>query len=147
MKPLNLPKKSQEALLNGADMFLVPCDDYSSYCNDTSLIPYQISDEVYLQEDNHCPKCNVFYNNKMRLSEHIEQCDENYKYKTTIEDIKVVRVQDIEYQLAYKLQAKQESIFWSDCANEVGAFEDWYDKQYGNYEDNPYVFLYGVEKI
>ena len=145
MKPLNIPKESQEALLNGASMFLMPIDDeifekgWSKYqfLQDYRLkefAPYQIGDEVYLQEDNRCPKCNVFYNNKMRLSEHIEQCDKNYKYKATIKDIKVVRVHDL-----FSLGTSALLGAWSKTEED---FKDWYNKQYGNYEDNPLQLAY-----
>lgn len=124
MKSLNLPKESQEALLNGASMFLVTCvrdpQDYGinrmMYIKAHSL--YQIGDEFHFDG-----------------------------YKIIIKDIKVVKVKDIDYELAYTIQGKKESKFWSDCENEVGIFVDWYNKQYGNYDDNPYVFLYEIERL
>jgi hypothetical protein len=109
----------------------------------TREAPYQIGDEAYIQEDNHCPKCNVFYNNKMRLSEHIEQCDKNYKYKATIEDVKVVRIRELSLEQMLKTTGFTQYQFEE---NGWGIFIDWYNKQYVEYEDNPYVFLYEVKE-
>jgi hypothetical protein len=115
MKPLNIPKESQEALLNGASMFIMPIDDYSSYCNDTSLIPYQIGDEVYFDE-----------------------------YKATIKDVKVIRIRKLLPEQMLKITGFTQYLFEE---NGWGMFVDWYNKQYGKYEDNPYVFLYEVKEI
>ena len=73
MKPLNLPKESQEALLNDASMFLLPIPkEYQNnklmdkFWTKGALIagnPYQIGDEVYIKKINIengkliCPVC------------------------------------------------------------------------------------------
>lgn len=128
MKQLNLPKESQEALLNGGSMFIAPVETgilfLSRWDNNTTVgyklindfindcSPYQIGDGVYFDD-----------------------------YKATIKDIKVVRVQDITYQERCRMKLPKDGVYWQKDV------ENWYNKQYGNYEDNPYVFLYEVERI
>ena len=134
MKPLNLPKESQEALLNGASMFILYCEitlkqlvsilidfifstlgtNYEIY----KLSPYQTSDEVLL------PNGDI----------------------AIIKDVKVIKVQKIPWNIklniltGYDLENQKHNIFIEPL------FKDWYNKQYGNYKDNPYVFLYEIER-
>lgn len=158
MKPLNLPQLSQEALLNGASMFLIPIsrelienkvgkvialeerdnktfvlkyekskNSYSSFdvCYDIEFFsPYQIGDGVYFKYEKNW----------------IDGLPDgkSYYYNTTIKDVKVVRVQDIDYSDKFG--------FTEFDVTRFGYVGNWYNKQYGNYEDNPYVFLYEVKK-
>ena len=142
MKPLNLPKESQEALLNGGSMFIVPITDrqlemYKNYLiskqitntepiniEHSSIAPYQIDDEVFITEDG------------IMLMSNPPQ--PKVIYKATIKDIKVVRVQDIDYT---------DKLGFSELdVTRFGYVGNWYNKQYNNYEDNPYVFLYEIER-
>jgi hypothetical protein len=134
MKKLNdLPKESQEALLNGASMFIAPIklkdlhfadrwwwtgspnDDGADkfQCWGDELIPmfslYKTGDEVCIKEDgimlmSYPPKPKIIL-------------------KATIKDVKVIRVKDLSFE---KMQLLSHN---------------------GNYEDNPYVFLYEIERI
>ena len=139
MKTLNIPKETQEALLNGASAFIVPSykirEDFleeaftfnkvytNLYIKQES--PYQIGDEVYIAEDG------------ILLMSNPPQ--PKIIYKATIKDVKVVRVQDIDY--TDKLGFTELDV------TRFGYVGNWYSKQYKNYEDNPYVFLYEVERI
>ena len=141
MKPINLPKESQEALLNGASMFLVPIPkEYQNnkfmkeFWTKGALIagnPYQKGDEVYLQEEQSLEDDMVFnpYSGYAETTEVVTIC------KATITDVKVVRLYDLITQDVVSIMSNPNMFF-----------KDWYSKQYGNYKDNPYVFLYEVEE-
>jgi hypothetical protein len=132
MKPLGLPKESKEALLNGAGMFLIPCDlcrIESVY--DEAISPYQIGEQVYIAAEG------------ILLMSNPPQ--PKIIYKATIKDVKVVRLHDISFgDWALILGNDKE-----DNKVQVPTIEicsTFYNKQYGNYEDTPYVFLYEIEE-
>ena len=143
---LLLPKLSQEALLNGANMFIKPLSPgellFKDYFNNLSaLSTYQIGDKVHFLtmlemecdyckgKDSHCTDCNG--TGKIY--------DVDKEYKAIIKDIKVVRVQDFDSLDMGEITAT--SRLFSK------PFSDWYNKQYQNYDENPFVFLYTVERI
>lgn len=197
MKALNLPKESQEALLNGASMFIIPAlkiisdtmggiisikeyrksgigqfidyydiDFERHYCFNVKLqSPYQIGDEVYIKRINIengeliCPICG-FWCLGTGGQGCINKPDLYYnEIYFIIKDIKVVRVQkiakkgyfdgaDIDEQVLKGLGFEWIGYFNRESYEEIGykLFKYWYNKQYNKYEDNPYVFLYTVER-
>jgi hypothetical protein len=180
MKPLLLPKLSQEALLNGATKFLVPCDlkiesigDGGTYISNSKgdyihcpsvsvdeIFKYSyidrfitvycdpgflVGDEVYLQEPMKCD-CNAGLCNTTGkciccgkfidpLFTQTEMLPHQSRYKCTIVDVEVVKVGHI-----CELDAQE-------LGTQADMFEYWYNEQYGNYDENPYVFLYTVERL
>lgn len=161
MKPLNLPKLSQEALLNGANMFLMPCNnelldyDCEDFIETSKLLtlkesPYQIGDEVYLQEEfaydglNMLTYKNEWNNTKWEWFNTSEMKEHQSRYKGVITNIKVVRVQDIIGNNKAILMNRKDHLGYIE-----DIFEDWYNKQYNEsaYERNDYVFLYTIEEI
>ena len=208
MKLLNLPKESQEVLLNGVSMFIVPISHplepaymmtrQKMYKN--TLIErfslYQIGDEVYLQEEfrigywdtktlqmafdyksgkcdtlRNIPKEDFFdclkeiisnlsridvkpdqsgnyvwekYNSPLDWNDASQMQPHQSRYKATIEDVKIVRIRELSLGQMLKTTGFTQYQFEE---NGWGIFIDWYNKQYENYEGNPYVFLYEVEEI
>lgn len=146
MKPLNLPKESQEALLNGASMFIVPLSngqqDFEEYCiNPIDIISkYQIGDEVYLQEEQSIEDDMIFnpYSESSELTESV------IIYKGIITDIEIVKVQKVCGNDKASIMNKEDHLGYIE-----DIFEDWYNKQYGEgaYKRNDYVFLYTIEEI
>ena len=129
MKKLNdLPKESQEALINGASMFIVPLSGGQQNFEEYMIDPidiisvYQICDEVYIAEDGILLMSNP--------------TQPKIIYKATIKNVKVVRLHDLNTQDVVSIMSSPNMFF-----------EDWYSKQYENYKDNPYVFLYEVEEL
>lgn len=152
MKPLNLPKESQEALLNGASIFLVPIV-YSELILKNSKVykpnwtgndygeieiksPYQIGDKVYLQEYVEMSREGYYESEEIKPS----QCG----YKIIIKDIKIIRVQDLDVNDVINLRIECNGENWKIFYDDI---EKWYNKQYKNYDENPYIFLYEVERI
>ena len=153
MKPLNLPKESKEALLNGASMFLIPCEAtlkqlfnclidfiFSTLGEDydiKKISPYQIGDEVYFETAKEfiCDYCKGKNSNCTDCYGTGRVFDVDKQYKATIKDVKVVRLHDLNTQDVVSIMSNPNMFL-----------EDWYNKQYGNYEENPYVFLYEVEE-
>ena len=149
MKPLNLPKENKEALLKGASIFLKPINEGTFFIerwnNDTILgnkmiddfisdcSPYKIGDKVYLQEYTEMSREGYYESEEVKPS----QCG----YKATIKDIKIVRVQEIDFNTKMILCINSEM-----RSNPHHTFINWYNKQYKNYDENPYLFLYEVEK-
>ena len=129
MKPLELPTESKDALLDGACMFLVPIN----------------TGTIFLQRWDDGTKVG-----REMLHSFVKDCspyqigDEVYfdDFKATIKDVKVVRVQDLDALERYKLTKIR---FQLDSEGKLNLI-DWYSKQYGNYDDNPYLFLYEVEE-
>jgi len=159
MKPLNLPKESQEALLKGASMFLIPIMPIDLKHNEMlnhilfksgalhtnnairySL--YQIGDEVYLKHDKKVTWDFVLWSDIK--AEYMTEEDSDLK--ATIKNVKVVRVQDIKAMEVANFMSPLNA-FKADEKGKFIWFKDWYNKQYGNYENNPYVFLYKIERI
>lgn len=171
MKSLNLPKESQESLLNDANIFIKPIkftDNFALVDNDRLLYydgevfpldylskfaPYQIGDEVYIKKINIengeliCPICG-FWCLGTGGQGCINKSDLYYnEIYFIIKNIKIVRVQKIPWNIklnlltGYNLENQKHNIFIEPL------FKDWYNKQYGNYKDNPYVFLYEIERI
>lgn len=165
MKSLNLPKESQEALLNGASMFILPMENEinkeksfitgypNTLCSLIMEAPYQIDDEVYIKKINIengeliCPICG-FWCLGTGGQGCINKPDLYYnEIYFIIKNIKIVRVQKIPWNIklniltGYDLENQKHNIFIEPL------FKDWYNKQYGNYDDNPYVFLYEIERI
>jgi len=130
MKQLNLPKESIDALFQHASMFIVPI------IIETNNIRFDCFSDEY--DDCATP---IFYDNDndeyIEIDSQYQIGDEVYfdEYRATIKDVKVVRVQDLTTLQIVNI-TNTPFVF----------FEDWYNKQYGNYEDNPYVFLYEVEE-
>jgi hypothetical protein len=166
MKPLDLPKESQEALLNGANMFIVPIDTTEEFINKLKndkysvenylkfvFSPYQIDDEVYLQEEFINQMGRIVYSDTREFSssgeELIETSSEMEEYqsrwKGVIKNVKVVRVQDLTYIEHSKILAHCIDI-QHNTVPLLENFQYLYNKQYHNYEDNPYVFLYEIER-
>jgi hypothetical protein len=149
MKPLNLPKESQEALINGASMFIVPLSSGQQNFEEYMIDPidiisrYQIGDEVYINEPYGFDKnFNLIYEDDsawFKVNHYSDMRPYQSRYKATIKDVKVVRVYDL-FRFGYSALLGA----WSKTEED---FKDWYNKQYGNYEDNPYVFVYEVKEI
>ena len=160
MKPLNLPKESQESLLNGASMFLVPCEFVKEpmtrkgknvgFTTTRKESPYKIDDEVYFEYDKckhnfklwqgrgyspelKCTKCSCFKSEVYKST-----------YKETIKNTKAVKVQNLTISDVVNLGIKCNAENWRTFYDDV---ENWYNKQYGNYNENPSVFLYTIEEI
>lgn len=154
MKPLNLPKESQEALLNGAGMFFITISTHLSYMCELKQYPekyspYQIGDEVYLQENLKC-NCNAGLNNTtgkcLRCGEFIDfpmTINQKIVFKATIKNFKIIKVQDLDVNDVINLGIECNGENWKTFYDDV---EKWYNKQYKNYDENPYIFLYEVEK-
>ena len=128
MNPLNLPKESIDALLQHATMFITPITDRQLEMYKSYLISKQITntEPINIEHSSIAP---------------YQIDDEVYfdGYKATIRDVKVVRVHDI-----FNLGNSALLGAWSKTEED---FKDWYNKRYGDYEDNPYVFLYEVKEI
>jgi hypothetical protein len=197
MKNLNLPKESQEALLNGASMFIesykfktirnwngtenknpkvlydnnnMPygCElvdiytDETSECTDYTFIEtpsYQIGEEVYLQEEFINQMGRIVYSDTREFScsgvELIETASEMEEYqsrwKGVIKNVNVVKIEEItavqiDKILNLKSINKTGGITIENYAELIDIFKDWYNKQYGNYDKNPYMFLYEIER-
>ena len=81
--------------------------------------------------------------------------------KTTVKDIKVIIVQDLCYlqienliNISFNIPnvCGVEDSYSFDLAEEQSNklytyFIDWYNKQYKNYDENPYIFLYEIQKV
>ena len=148
MKQLNLPKESQEALLNGASMFIIPINEGTFFIerwNHNTILgnkmidnfisdcsPYKIGDKVYLQEYTEMSREGYYKSEEVKPS----QCG----YKAIIKDVKVIRVKDFDSLDMGEITATGGRLFSKP-------FLEWYNKQYKNYDENPYVFLYEVEKV
>ena len=161
MKPLNLPKESQEALLKGASMFLIPIMPIDLKHNEMlnhilfksgalhtnnairySL--YQIGDEVYLKHDKKVTWDFVLW----RDIKAEYMTEEDSDFKATIKDVKVVKVMDTEKTENYDDYSRflHNILGLKRGAYSQVVFANWYNKQYGNYDENPYVFLYEIER-
>ena len=154
MKPLNLPKESQEALLNGASMFIIPCKliktpmtrkgKHLGFITYNEESKYKIGDEVYIQEEQDIEDDMLFnpYGESTELTENV------IIYKATIKDVKVVRVHELSDSILVSLDKDlMNSLVYMESKGLKHDFRIWYNEQYGNYNENPYVFLYGVERI
>jgi hypothetical protein len=145
MKKLNdLPKESQEALLNGASMFVIPLKrqdeesikNYTWLCDKNNSIPifkplidympmYERGDEVCIKgfkiNDDMCKKDGTLW-------------------KAIIKDIKVSKL----YDLANIIHNDEAGLKF---ISEEETLRYWYNQQYNDFEDNPYVILYEIERI
>lgn len=118
MKELILSKESKKALLNGDSMFLVPISNFLEYTNE--LKQYQEKYSQYKIGDVVCFKTSFIDWTPIEF---------------IIKDIKVLRIKN--------LSMKQ----WNNLGTCLFDSKDWYNKQYKNYNENQYVFLYEVERI
>jgi len=125
--------ETKEALLNGASMFIEPCE-YSHEENDE--YPHYIRDEedtwhsyIHIVDliDEHTP---YQINQKLIIDN---------KEIGTIKSVKVVKVQDI-------CGEQYKNIMNTEFIEIIDRFINWYNKQYNNYDQNTYVFLYEVAK-
>ena len=169
-----MTKETKEALLNGASIFIEPFNKditekyngnpyYINYLVE-DFSKYQINDEIYFEtakeficdwckgKDPSCTDC--YGTGKI--------WDIDKEYKATIKSIKVVKVQDIDDDRTMDninpdnwQYPSSANYLYDDYTNNIieeiankrfTTFIDWYNKQYSNYEDNPYVFLYEVER-
>ena len=165
MKPLNLPKESQEALLNDAKVFLKQIDlsnnihllnyladeyfnvneKYTEILDDIlALAPYQIGEEVYLKHNKKVTWDFVLW----RDIKAEYMTEEDSDFKATIKDVKVVKVMDTEKTENYDDYSRflHNILGLKRGAYSQVVFANWYNKQYGNYDENPYVFLYEIER-
>jgi sulfur relay (sulfurtransferase) DsrF/TusC family protein len=143
MKQLNLPKEAINALMKNATMFIEPVPIYllgnisqenqDSYTKSMLAVSaYNEGDEVYIVDDT------------VLLLSHPPQ--PKIVYKATIKNVKVIRAQDLPWNIkltilvGFSLDNQEHNVFIDTL------FKDWYNNEYGNYEDNPYVFLYEVER-
>ena len=123
---------SEQKPINGASMFIKPIGTTEEFINRLRndkysvtdylkfvFSPYQIGDEVYFDD-----------------------------YKANIKDIKVVRVQELNIDEKEKISSFSSKVYSKKNNNRAFHldFKDWYNKQYKNYEDNPYLFLYELGK-
>ena len=146
MKSLNIPKESQDALLNGASMFIIPLSsgqqNFEEYLIDPIDIisKYKIGDEVYFETAKEfiCDYCKGKNSNCTDCYGTGKVLDVDKQFKATIKDVKVVRLHDL-----FSIGASALLGAWSKTEEDL---KDWYNKQYGNYEENPYVFLYEVKE-
>ena len=86
--------------------------------------------------------------------------DINSRFKAIIKDVKVTtldNISDNEMQKILGIDFHIPIVYCSDddytsnqaekaCAKLYSYFKDWYNKQYDNYDKNPYVFLYEIER-
>jgi len=161
--------ETKEALLNGASMFIVPIEyDYSEYDYNDSFNVAKTINELHeslpkgimtdcenfgmtfgCRED--CPvfrrgKCEFQYseNLNMTISEYsLYQINQKLTIDNkgigTIKSVKVVRVNDI-------CGEQYKNIMNTEFIEIIDRFINWYNKQYNNYDQNTYVFLYEVAK-
>ena len=158
-KGIELPKETIDALLGGANMFIMPVhSDFVENLIDPNKSEYfmdkycqlQVGDEFYVQED-----FATFMFNPIRYkNDSTNPCsvweeaslmtEELSRVKGKIVKIEVKRVQDINYQEEFNMGRKFEQ-----DKTYIGCNSDYYKNKLGvdiKYEDNPYVFLYTMEK-
>lgn len=171
MKAVELTQSQIKALEGGASMLILPIVgisiknykvlDVKSFIYDWCLL--QKGDKFFIQEEF------MLYGNQIVSKEIYHTCGletsscvgnvylwepasqmtyEQSRFKDLeCVDVRVVKVQNIEYKTSFKIRGIKKSTFWSDCENEIGMLEDFYNRQMQEqninrtYEDNDYVFL------
>jgi len=137
--------ETKEALLNGASMFIEPIN--------ISILGTFIEDGIKFYDISICEadsedaliKCNSLYQINQKLT--IDN-----KEIGTIKSVKVVKVQDIDaIGIANIMKISIPIPRCIDGAKKAydlleNKFKDWHNKQYNNYNQNPYLFLYEVAK-
>jgi len=116
--------ETKEALLNGASMFIEPMTKEES--------------EWYKKYEGKVDA------NKLSIScigyQIKQQVTIDSKEIGTIKSVKIIKVQDININDMWETAKFKDNFWTSRC------FKNWYNKQYNNYDQNPYVFLYEVAK-
>ena len=161
-----MTKETKDALLNSASMFIVPVRKVISDTTGSSpsIKGYRengIGKFIdYYDIDFGRHYCfNIIEQSPYQIGENLTI---DNKDKATIKSIKVVKVQDIDDDRTMDninpdnwQYPSSANYLYDDYTNNIieeiankrfTTFIDWYNKQYGNYEDNPYVFLYEVER-
>lgn len=152
MKAVELTQSQIKALEGGASMLILPIVgisiknykvlDVKSFIYDWCLL--QKGDKFFIQED-----FVMIVNDICEVKQLASQMTYEQSRFKDLEcvNVRVVKVQNIEYETSFKIRGIKKSTFWSDCENEIGMLEDFYNQQMKEqninrtYEDNDYVFL------
>lgn len=150
MKPLNLPKESQEALLNGAHVFIIPCEQYTvakkyqpeaykvqKLSNTTAVVVSKGSSSIREVGD----KIGGIDLNDLSLWTPISAYQTSDRCFLTLNTHAIFDIKDIKVVRVHELSTLQV------VNTPFQFFEEFYSKQYNDYDENPYVFLYEIERI
>ena len=159
MKALYLPKKSQQTLIRNSIqkkriLFILEVPIYllGSIAQKNqdrylkvikNLYPFKVNDEIFLVEDMSCD-CNIGLNNStgrcLNCNKFIdpsfvqkEMRAEQSRLKLIVEEFSLLKVQD--------LTSIQRKLLIGNNDDNINEFKEWFNAQYKNYEENPYIFL------
>ena len=164
---IELPKQTIDALLNGANMFIIPINnDNQIWLHDSKckyfeeILPLQAGDEFYVQEDikicnECCERMSHEYRDCYCSQGKIIDAKTTYKQsivKSNIVNVKIKRIQDININKDFTIKVKKYfEKFTYHCTTEPinfkrhRAFKEYLKEIEIDYNKNPYIILYTIK--